>query len=42
MGGHYDNRNFRRQMLAGGIVQETREREQGVSHRPAVLYRFRK
>lgn len=36
----YDNRNFRKQMLAAGIVKETSEMEKNVSHRPAKLYTF--
>lgn len=36
----YDNRNFRRKMIASGIVKETEEIEFNVSHRPAKLYRF--
>jgi 8-oxo-dGTP diphosphatase len=41
-GERYDNRNFRRKMLAMGVVIETGEREEAVSHRPAVLHRFRR
>ncbi|MBI4148706.1 NUDIX hydrolase [Candidatus Woesearchaeota archaeon] len=37
----YDNRNFRKKMVAAGIVEETGESEQNVSHRPAKLYRFK-
>ena len=36
----YDNRNFRKQMIAAGIVKETVEMEKEVSHRPAKLYQF--
>ena len=36
----YDNRNFRKKILSEGLVQETKEREGDVSHRPAILYRF--
>lgn len=37
---NYDNRNFRRMMIRGGIVAETKLVEKEVSHRPAKLYRF--
>jgi len=37
----YDNRNFRKKMVAAGIVEESGESEQNVSHRPAKLYRFK-
>ena len=36
----YDNRNFRKRVLAQGIVEETGKHEEGVSHRPAAMYRF--
>lgn len=39
-GRRYDNRNFRKRMIASGIVTETGGMEQGVSHRPAKLFRF--
>lgn len=35
-----DARNFRRRMLASGVVEPLDEREQGVRHRPGQLYRF--
>ncbi len=37
----YDNRNFRKRMLALKIVEQTKEKENSVSHRPAQLYTFR-
>ncbi|MFH1400335.1 MAG: NUDIX domain-containing protein [Nanoarchaeota archaeon] len=37
----YDNRNFRKRMIASLAVEETKEVEQGVSHRPARLFRFK-
>ena len=36
----FDNRNFRKQMVMGEVVEETKEMERNVSHRPAKLYRF--
>jgi 8-oxo-dGTP diphosphatase len=36
-----DKRNFRRRMIASGIVVETEEKRREGSHRPATLYRFR-
>ncbi len=39
--GHSVNKDsFRRRMLAEGFIEATGEREQGVLHRPAELYRF--
>jgi len=38
----YDNRNFRKKMIAAGIVEETDGIEQNVSHRPAKLFKFKK
>ena len=37
-----DKRNFRKKILAMGLLEETGELEQGVSHRAARLYRFDK
>lgn len=37
----YDNRNFRKKMLASSIVEETGKLETNVSHRPAKLYKFK-
>ena len=39
-GKKYDNRNFRKKMLSSGIVEETKQMEKEVSHRPAKLFRF--
>ncbi len=36
----YDNRNFRKKILASGLVKETEKKEDKVSHRPAKLFRF--
>jgi 8-oxo-dGTP diphosphatase len=36
-----DKRNFRRRMIASGILVETDEKRREGSHRPASLYRFR-
>lgn len=35
-----DTRNFRKKVLSQGIVIELNERQQGVAHRPAKLYRY--
>jgi 8-oxo-dGTP diphosphatase len=37
-----DKRNFRKRMLAAGLLQETGKRELAGAHRPAMLYRFKK
>lgn len=37
----YDNRNFRKKMISSGIVEETDQLEQSVSHRPAKLFKFK-
>jgi len=37
----YDNRNFRKKLINSGIVEETNKLEQGVSHRPAKLFKFK-
>ena len=37
-----DKRNFRKKILNRGLVEETGERQEDVSHRPAKLYRFSK
>lgn len=39
-GKKYDNRNFRKRVITAGIVQETDQVEQSVSHRPALLFQF--
>lgn len=36
-----DKRNFRRRVIASGILSPTAEKRRDGSHRPAVLYRFR-
>ena len=36
-----DKRNFRRRVIASGILLETDEKRREGSHRPATLYRFR-
>ena len=36
-----DKRNFRRRLIASGILVETEEKRREGSHRPATLYRFR-
>ncbi len=42
LGAKIDKRNFRKRVLAMGILVPTGEREEGVTHRAAELYRFDK
>lgn len=37
-----DKRNFRKRMLATGLLQETGKKDQAGAHRPAMLYKFKK
>ena len=37
-----DKRNFRKRMLATGLLQETGRKDHAGAHRPAMLYRFKK
>lgn len=37
-----DKRNFRKRMLATGLLQETGKKETSGAHRPAMLYQFKK
>ncbi|MGE5376628.1 MAG: NUDIX hydrolase [Bacteroidota bacterium] len=37
-----DKRNFRKRILATGLLQETGRKEIAGAHRPAMLYKFRK
>jgi 8-oxo-dGTP diphosphatase len=37
-----DKRNFRKRMLASGLLEETGKREVAGAHRPAMLYTFKK
>jgi 8-oxo-dGTP diphosphatase len=37
-----DKRNFRKRMLATGLLQSTGRKEASGAHRPAMLYRFKK
>lgn len=37
-----DKRNFRKRMLASGLLEETGEKDLAGAHRPAMLYRFKK
>lgn len=37
-----DKRNFRKRMLATGLLQETGKKEAMGAHRPAMLYKFKK
>jgi 8-oxo-dGTP diphosphatase len=40
LGRALDKRNFRRRMIASGILTETAKKRRDGSHRPATLYRF--
>lgn len=40
LGQPMDKRNFRRRMIASGILEKTDETRRDGSHRPAMLYRF--
>lgn len=40
LGASVDKRNFRKRVLSLGVLEATGEREEGVSHRAAELYRF--
>ena len=37
----FDKRNFRKQIVSKGKLQETAEKQKGVSHKPARLYTFK-
>ena len=37
-----DKRNFRKRMLATGLLQETGRKDSAGAHRPAMLYKFKK
>ena len=37
----FDKRNFRKQIVSKGQLQETEEKQKGVSHKPARLYTFK-
>lgn len=37
-----DKRNFRKRMLATGLLQETGRKDAAGAHRPAMLYKFKK
>ena len=37
-----DKRNFRKRMLATGLLQETGRKDLAGAHRPAMLYKFKK
>lgn len=40
LGIELDNRNFRKKILASGLLTPTDEKEQGVAHKPAQYYTF--
>jgi 8-oxo-dGTP diphosphatase len=42
IGKELDKRNFRKRMLATGLLEETGKKEIIGAHRPAMLYRFKK
>ena len=35
-----DKRNFRKQIISKGVLEKTNEKQKGVSHKPAELYKF--
>ncbi len=35
-----DNRNFRKKLLASGVVEKASQKQKNVTHRPATLYKF--
>ena len=37
----FDKRNFRKQAFSKGQIKETKEKQKGVSHKPARLYSFK-
>ena len=42
LGSELDKRNFRKRMLASGLLQETGKKDLLGAHRPAMLYQFKK
>jgi ADP-ribose pyrophosphatase YjhB (NUDIX family) len=38
----FDKRNFRKRMLASGLLEETGQKDRSGAHRPAMLYQFKK
>ena len=38
----FDKRNFRKRMLASGLLEETGRKDMTGAHRPAMLYQFKK
>jgi len=42
LGDELDKRNFRKRMLASGLLQETGKKDLLGAHRPAMLYQFKK
>jgi len=42
LGDELDKRNFRKRMLASGLLQETGQKDLLGAHRPAMLYQFKK
>jgi len=42
MNNKLDKRNFRKRMLATGLLQETGRKDVAGAHRPAMLYKFKK
>jgi 8-oxo-dGTP diphosphatase len=42
LGKELDTRNFRKKVLAMDLLTELKERQEGVAHRPAKLYKFEK
>ena len=42
IGAQLDKRNFRKRMLATGLLEETGKKDMNGAHRPAMLYQFKK
>jgi len=42
LGDELDKRNFRKRILASGLLQETGKKDLLGAHRPAMLYQFKK
>ena len=40
LGKRLDNRNFRKKILSAKYIKSLKERQKGVAHKPAQLYRF--
>ena len=41
LGQKFDKRNFRKQAINNGVLEQTNEKQKGVAHKPARLYTFK-